>query len=163
MTRRFNPGFYTLFCFIGSVILLLSSCKGNSSDSNLIPADVIQNPNTADGDADASEMPVLEFEKDFHDFGRVIQGEKVSFGFKFTNKGKSDLIISRVSSSCGCTVPDFPKTPIKPGETHKIDVKFDSEGRRGYQNKTITIVSNTQPNTQVIRIKAEVILPEETN
>ncbi|MCO5266262.1 MAG: DUF1573 domain-containing protein [Lentimicrobium sp.] len=66
-----------------------------------------------------------------------------------------------MSSSCGCTVPDFPKTPIKPGESHKIDVKFDSEGRRGYQNKTITIVSNTQPNTQVIRIKAEVILPEE--
>jgi hypothetical protein len=106
-------------------------------------------------------MPVLEFESDFHDFGRVIQGEKVSFGFKFTNTGKSDLIISGVSSSCGCTVPDFPKTPIKPGNSHKIDVKFDSEGRRGYQNKTVTISSNTQPSTRVIRIKAEIVLPEE--
>lgn len=157
-TRRF---FYPIACFLGAAMFLLTSCRGNSSDGGLIPSDVVKNPNSADGKLDASDMPVLEFEKDFHDFGRVIQGEKVSFGFQFKNTGKSDLIISTVSSSCGCTVPDFPKTPVKPGESHRIDVKFDSEGRRGFQNKTVTIVSNTQPNTQVIRIKAEVILPEE--
>ncbi len=137
------------------------SCKPKQSDKDLLPSDIVKNPNSASGTIDADKMPVLEFESDFHDFGRVIQGEKVSFGFKFTNTGKSDLIISNVSSSCGCTVPDFPKTPVKPGESHKIDVKFDSEGRRGYQNKTVTINSNTQPSTQVIRIKAEIILPEE--
>ncbi|HPG34247.1 MAG: DUF1573 domain-containing protein [Lentimicrobiaceae bacterium] len=161
MKTRTNTPIFLLAGILSLSILLLASCNQSSSDKGLIPSDVVKNPNTADGNGDASEMPVMSFEKDFHDFGRVIQGEKVSFGFKFTNTGKSDLIISRVSSSCGCTVPDFPKTPIKPGESHKIDVKFDSEGRRGYQNKTITIVSNTQPNTQVIRIKAEVILPEE--
>lgn len=161
MKTRTNTPIFLLAGILSLSILLLVSCNQSSSDKGLIPSDVVKNPNTADGNGDASEMPVMSFEKDFHDFGRVIQGEKVSFGFKFTNTGKSDLIISRVSSSCGCTVPDFPKTPVKPGESHKIDVKFDSEGRRGYQNKTITIVSNTQPNTQVIRIKAEVILPEE--
>lgn len=139
----------------------VTSCKPKQSDKELLPSDIVKNPNSASGTIDAGKMPVLEFESDFHDFGRVIQGEKVSFGFKFTNTGKSDLIISNVSTSCGCTVPDFPKTPVKPGESHKIDVKFDSEGRRGYQNKTVTINSNTQPSTQVIRIKAEVILPEE--
>jgi hypothetical protein len=138
-----------------------SSCSPKQSDKNLLPSDMVKNPNSASGKIDADKMPVLEFESDFHDFGRVIQGEKVSFGFKFTNTGKSDLIISGVSSSCGCTVPDYPKTPVKPGSSHKIDVKFDSEGRRGYQNKTVTISSNTQPSTQVIRVKAEIILPEE--
>ena len=105
-------------------------------------------------------MPVIEFEKDVHDFGRVIQGEKVAYGFKFKNTGKSDLIISKVSSSCGCAVPDFPKVPIKPGESRKIDVKFDSQNRPGFQNKSVTIISNAQPGIQVLRIKAEVVLPE---
>jgi len=146
---------------IGLSAMFMTSCNLKQTDKELLPADIVKNPNSADGSIDADQMPVLQFETDFHDFGRVIQGEKVSFGFKFTNTGKSDLIISNVSSSCGCTVPDFPKTPIKSGESHKIDVKFDSEGRRGYQNKTVTISSNTQPSTQVIRIKAEVILPEE--
>jgi hypothetical protein len=146
---------------IGLSALLLTSCHLKQADKELLPSDIVKNPNSANGSIDADQMPVLQFESDFHDFGRVIQGEKVSFGFKFTNTGKSDLIISNVTSSCGCTVPDFPKTPIKPGESHKIDVKFDSEGRRGFQNKTVTISSNTQPSTQVVRIKAEVILPEE--
>lgn len=140
----------------------MTACNLKQSDKGLLPADIVKNPNSAGGSVDSDQMPVLEFETDFHDFGRVIQGEKVSFGFKFTNTGKSDLILSNVSTSCGCTVPDFPKTPIKPGESHRIDVKFDSDGRRGYQNKTVTINSNTQPSTQVIRIKAEVILPEES-
>lgn len=141
--------------------LFFISCNQKPGDKDLLPGDVVKNPNSADGTQDGVDMPVLEFETDFHDFGRVIQGEKVSFGFKFTNTGKTDLIISNVSTSCGCTVPDFPKTPIKPGETHKIDVRFDSEGRRGFQNKTITVSSNAQPSNQVVRIKAEVILPEE--
>lgn len=149
------------FLLIIACAFSLSSCNPKQSDKNLLPSDIVKNPNSASGINNADKMPVLEFESDFHDFGRVIQGEKVSFGFKFTNTGKSDLIISGVSSSCGCTVPDFPKTPIKPGNSHKIDVKFDSEGRRGYQNKTVTISSNTQPSTRVIRIKAEIVLPEE--
>ena len=53
--------------------------------------------------------------------------------------------------------------PIKPGESHKIDVKFDSQNRRGFQNKSVTIISNAQPNIQVLRIKAEIVLPEEAN
>jgi len=146
-----------------TAIVALTSCGQSNSDSGLLPADIVKNPNSADGNINAGDMPVMEFETDFHDFGRIIQGEKVAYGFRFTNTGKTDLIISGVSTSCGCTVPDFPKTPIKPGESHKIDVKFDSEGRRGFQNKTITISSNAQPSNKIVRIKAEVILPEQMN
>lgn len=151
---------YYIFTFAAS-FLLLAACNSANTGNELLPTDIVKNPNTASGKQDAGNMPVLEFESDFHDFGRVIQGEKVSFAFKFTNTGKSDLIITGVSSSCGCTVPEFPKAPIKPGESGKIDVKFDSEGRRGFQNKTVTISSNAQPSNQLLRIKAEVTLPEE--
>lgn len=151
----------------GSALVLIilfsfgfSSCRERSSGSDALSGDIVKNPHTADG-RENTKMPFIEFEQDFHDFGKLIQGEKVSYAFKFTNTGKTDLIISRVSSSCGCTVPDYPKTPVKPGETKKIDVKFDSEHRRGFQNKTVTIVSNAQPSAKVLRIKAQIVLPEE--
>ncbi len=139
--------------------LTFISCGNQGGSDGYLPGDIVNNPNTA-GTKQASDMPVIEFEKDVHDFGRVIQGEKVAYGFKFKNTGSSDLIISKVSSSCGCTVPDFPKVPIKPGESRKIDVKFDSQNRPGFQNKSVTIISNAQPSIQVLRIKAEVVLPE---
>jgi hypothetical protein len=138
------------------------SCKQNGEKSNLLPSDIVQNPNSASGSND-TDLPVIEFKDDFYDFGKIIQGEKVSYSFKFTNKGKSDLIISNVTSSCGCTIGAFPKIPIKPGESNKIEVMFDSENRRGFQSKTITVLSNAQPSTTTLRIKSQVILPEETN
>lgn len=150
---------YLLPVFMVMMVLGFSSCQNRSSDSAL-SGDIVKNPHTADGKENA-RMPFMEFEKDFHDFGKLIQGEKVSYAFKFTNTGKTDLIIAKVSTSCGCTVPDYPKTPIKPGETKKIDVKFDSENRRGFQNKTVTIISNAPPATRVLRIKAQIVLPEE--
>ena len=161
MINKINYSFVTKAVFF-FLTLGFISCGNQSSSDGLLPGDIVKNPNSANG-MQTSDMPVIEFEQIEHDFGRVIQGEKVSFGFKFKNAGSSDLIISKVSSSCGCTVPDFPKTPIKPGETHKIDVKFDSQNRRGFQNKSVTIISNAQPNIQVLRIKAEIVLPEEAN
>jgi hypothetical protein len=85
-----------------------------------------------------------------------LQGETVSYPFKFKNSGKSDLIIADVSTSCGCTVPSYPKEPIHPGQDGVIKVSFNSAGKHGFQNKSIVIVANTQPNTVILRIKAEV-------
>lgn len=141
-------------------VATISSCKQSNNDGNLLPSDVVKNPNSASGQID-TDTPLIEFENDFYDFGKIIQGEKVSYNFKFTNKGKTDLIISRVSTSCGCTVGDFPRVPVKPGETNSVEVKFDSENRRGFQNKTITVLSNAQPSATVLKIKAQVVLPEE--
>lgn len=142
--------------------LMHLSCKQSSDNQNLLPSDIVKNPNTASGDAD-TDLPIITFENDFYDFGKIIMGEKVSYSFKFTNTGKTDLIISRVTSSCGCTIGDFPKQPVKPGETNKVEVKFDSENRRGFQNKTVSVLSNAQPSTATLRIKAQVVLPEEIN
>ena len=136
-------------------VVVVSAC--NNKPGNL-STDVVTNPNTASGVV-KDNLPVIEFEKEIHDFGKVIQGEKVSYGFKFKNTGKSDLVISQVNTSCGCTVPKFSKEPIKPGEERVITVKFDSKGRKGIQNKSITVLSNCQPSTTVIRVKAMVIAP----
>ena len=141
-------------------ILLFSGCgsKGKNGQET-ISTDIVNNPNTASGEADQGSLPVIDFEKTEHDFGRIIEGETVAFTFNFTNSGNSDLILAEVTTSCGCTVPSYSKTPIRPGESGTIKVAFNSTGRRGYQNKDIVVVSNTQPNTSVIRIKAQVVNP----
>lgn len=119
---------------------------------------MIENPNTASGKGDLSQLPAFKFEEESHDFGKVIQGESVSYQFRFRNVGKSDLIISDVSTSCGCAVPSYPKIPIRPGQRESIKVSFNSTGKKGFQNKNIVIVANTQPNTTILRIKAEVTM-----
>jgi hypothetical protein len=86
----------------------------------------------------------VKFEEQQHDFGTVREGEVVSWEFKFTNTGDTLLIISRVVTPCGCTVAEWPKDPIKPGESGKIKVSFDSKGRPGRFNKTITVLSNSK-------------------
>lgn len=136
-------------------MILAYSCKQGVTEQ--------LNSSSSSTSQDDKELPTINFSSVSHDFGKIIQGEKVSYAFKFTNNGASDLIISKVTSSCGCTVTSFPDEPVKPGESSKIDVKFDSENRRGYQNKTITILSNTHPNTNSLRITAQVMLPGEIN
>jgi hypothetical protein len=146
-----------IFCVVSG---FLSSCnpKGGSTD---LPAGVVTNPNSANGRTDKDALPVISFEKDFHDFGKLISGEQVTYSFKFKNTGKSMLIIANVSTSCGCTVSSFPKQPIKPGEGATIDVSFDSKDRHGLQTKTITVLSNTQPPTTILRIQSSVVEPED--
>lgn len=136
---------------------ILLSCSG---DNGRIPANIVNIPNSASKDADPGVLPVLEFAALDHDFGKVIEGELVSFAFKFKNTGQSDLIIANISASCGCTAGKFPKTPVKPGEENFIEVSFDSSGREGFQSKTLTVAANTQPSTTTLTIKALVIRPE---
>ncbi len=145
---------------LSQVLWILNSCspKQNSTD---LPAGVVSNPNSAGGTYDKDALPAISFEKDFHDFGKLISGEQVTYAFKFKNTGKSLLLISNVSTSCGCTVSSFPKQPIKPGEGATIDVSFDSEGRHGLQAKSITVFSNTQPPTTTLRIQSQVVEPED--
>ena len=102
---------------------------------------------------------MITFEETEHDFGKIIEGETVNFSFRFTNTGKSDLLLAEVTSSCGCTVPSYPKMPIRPGEQGEVKVAFNSNGRKGFQSKTVLVASNTQPNTTLLRIKAQVVNP----
>jgi hypothetical protein len=118
---------------------------------------VVFNPNSASGNENKDLLPVIKFDESEHDFGRILEGETVSYEFAFTNTGKSDLLIADVSTSCGCTVPSYPKAPLRPGEKGIVKVTFNSQGRRGYQTKNVIVVSNTQPNTTILKIKAQVI------
>ncbi|MEZ5083228.1 MAG: DUF1573 domain-containing protein [Bacteroidales bacterium] len=144
-----------LIIFISLLFFSVVSCN---RDSGKLSSDVVSNPNSASGKT-MGGLPKVEFEKDFHDFGKLIQGEKATVNFKFKNTGDEDLLITQVKSSCGCTVTEFPKDPISPGNEGIIKVSFDSAGRKGVQSKSINVVHNGQPNNTVIRIKAMVIEP----
>ena len=103
------------------------------------------------------DLPVMSFERAEHDFGTIKEGDVVETSFAFTNTGKSDLIILDARGSCGCTVPEYPKnTPIAPGETREIKVKFDSANKPGNQTKTVTLTNNTERGRDILRIKTMV-------
>ncbi|KIX21776.1 hypothetical protein SY27_06705 [Flavobacterium sp. 316] len=103
------------------------------------------------------KLPKVEFDKADHDFGTIKSGDKVSTEFIVKNIGESDLIISNAEATCGCTVPDYPKQPLKPGETAPIKVTFDSSGKSGQQSKTVTLTTNTESGKETFTIKANVL------
>ena len=92
---------------------------------------------------DPAEAPVLTFETPNYDFGNLPSGASVDHYFKFTNSGKSPLIIKDAKGSCGCTVPEFPKTPIAPGATDSIKITYNAGSQTGSQKKTVTLTTNT--------------------
>lgn len=102
----------------------------------------------------------MTFQKEVHDYGDVKQGGNGTCEFKFTNTGTAPLTIQDAKGSCGCTVPEWPKTPIKPGETASIKVKYDTN-RVGPINKTVTVTANIEGGTKVIRIKGNVLAAEQ--
>jgi hypothetical protein len=101
-----------------------------------------------------SELIFREYQ---HDFGKVSEGEKLSYTFIFDNKGTSDLIISSATTTCGCTIPKFDKKPITPGANGNVEVVFDTSGRSGIQTKIITVKSNASIPVVLIKITAEVV------
>lgn len=100
--------------------------------------------------------PVVAFDKTEYDFGTVLEGTIVETTFKVTNNGKTDLIISNAQATCGCTVPVWPKEPIKPGESGDVLVKFNTTGKPNKQSKTVTLYTNTATGREVVRLKGSV-------
>jgi len=131
-----------LFCFF----ILLVACKSNTNGKD-----------TASRDKALAGPAQIKFETDMHDFGEVNEGEKVSFSFRFTNTGKGPLIITGIASSCGCTVGEYTHDTISSGTHGDVTVSFDSWKRAGFQQKSVTVNSNTNPSSQILRIKAMVI------
>lgn len=154
--------------FIAATLVILTACKNENKtevqDAILAPTESITQENmgeitdqTISTEATANtEFPVMDFEKTEHDFGTIAQGENVSHVFKFTNTGKTDLLIANAKGSCGCTVPEYPRTPIKPGESGEMKVTFSSAGRNGMQSKTVDITTNTALGQQQLVIKASI-------
>ena len=98
----------------------------------------------------------IAFDRTEHDFGTINEGDIVETIFSFTNTGKSELIISSAKGSCGCTVPEWPKEPILPGEKGEIKVKFNSDRKPNKQQKNVTLVTNTNEGKEILIIKAQV-------
>ncbi|KIA91559.1 hypothetical protein OC25_21175 [Pedobacter kyungheensis] len=104
-----------------------------------------------------ADAPVIVFERDIYDFGKIEQGEKVKHDFKLKNTGKSPLIVSNATATCGCTIPQVPGEPILPGKEGIISVVFNSEGKMGMQDKVVTVTSNANPTTTTVHLVGEVL------
>ncbi|AFL83183.1 Protein of unknown function (DUF1573) [Belliella baltica DSM 15883] len=105
---------------------------------------------------DPSTLGVFSFEEVEYDFGTIAEGKIVEHVFNFVNEGQAPLVISNVTASCGCTTPDYTKTPVKPGETGFVKVAFNSTGKPGTQAPTVSIQANTSPNVNRLRLKGNV-------
>ena len=107
--------------------------------------DKLQTNNQLTQQVEIKDATTVQIIDSAYNFGKVADGEFVSYNFRFKNIGTKPLIVTNVSASCGCTVPEKPEQPIKPGETGFIKVKFDSKGRVGNAHKTVTVSSNAEP------------------
>ena len=142
------------------ILLAMTGCKsGGEKNNTAVSPELITNPITASGKKSGSKLPEMTFETTHHNFGIMMQGEKLTYTFTFTNTGGSDLLISDASSTCGCTIPEYSKAPIKPGATGKVEVRFDSAGKSGSVSKTVRLLTNAQPNSVELEITAEVYVP----
>ena len=135
------------------IIIGLISCE---TKENKLDTSLVNNPSSADGARRVTNVPEIEFQKTEHDFGKILQGEQVSYTFRFKNVGNAPLIITSIEKTCGCTSPDFSNEPIKPGEEGKITITYDSKGHKGFQNKRLIVKANTNPSETILRIKAHV-------
>ncbi|MCH2480511.1 MAG: DUF1573 domain-containing protein [Flavobacteriales bacterium] len=130
--------------------ILFSFLACNESASKKINTDIAQNQISKD-----RKYAEITFDRIFHDFGNVNEGEMAKTVFTFTNTSENDLYIVDARGSCGCTVPKYPKNvAIKPGETGEIEVNFDTTGRPNLQQKMIKVSANTSTGGEMLRIQA---------
>lgn len=151
-----------LFIVLGAAVL--NGCQlTDHSERGEVTTEGLNFPTSGYEKVDPADLPRISFDAPHMDMGKIVQGAQVETRFTFTNVGGRPLVITDVRSTCGCTVgKDWPKHPIKPGEEAHIDVSFDSEGRTGIQNKTITVVANTSPPSNVLTLSGEVVGPTAT-
>lgn len=152
---------YLLIALLG---IGAASCNNNTPEApkDKLPTSLVNNPHTANGidTVSAANKPTMDFKDTVHEFGTIHQGESVTHEFTFTNNGKTPLVISNASGSCGCTVPVYPKDPVAPGKSEVIKVTFNSTGKGGHQEKSVTITTNTVRGFNMLYIKGEVEVPK---
>lgn len=131
--------------FLACAVLFFTACQQHKESKT-----------TAGKAVAAADAPQIKFDQPIYDFGVIKEGEKVQNTFTFKNTGKSPLIITNATATCGCTQPEYPEAPVKPGETGTIRVTFDSTGKNGMQDKQITITSNASPEAEKLHLVGEV-------
>lgn len=108
------------------------------------------------------DATTLQFEHQEFDFGTIKQGDVVKHTFVFTNTGEFDAIIENVKPSCGCTSLKAPTEPIPPGEKGEIEIEFNSAGKSGHQDKSVTIIYNGNPRFEQVYFMGDIEVPEGT-
>lgn len=106
--------------------------------------------------AQSNTKPEFKFNEEKHDFGKIPQGKPVTTVFTYTNVGQEPLIVTQVQPTCGCTIADFTKTPVKKGESGTIKITYNAAVIAPF-NKSITVVSNASTPTKIISIVGEVV------
>jgi hypothetical protein len=147
MTRK------SLSLLVFSFVFIVTSCKQESAADKITDADMKA---IKEEKAMIGKFPKIELDKETHDFGTIAEGALVETEFMVKNIGETDLVITEAKGSCGCTVPEPPKEPIKPGASAPIKVSFDSKGKPGNQEKTVTLTTNTEVGRETFKIKANV-------
>lgn len=130
-----------------------SNVQETATEQSVTPATAAE-PKVIDPNAKYGKMEFASLE---HDFGQINGDDKVETVFTFTNTGEADIVISNAKGSCGCTVPDYPKEPIAPGQKADIKVSFSPKGKNGMQNKTVTLTTNTEAGIETLRVKANIV------
>lgn len=137
---------YLFYCF---AFLSLAGCYERGKESKKQTA-----ANTAEALNEHTSVQIID---STYNFGKVTDGEKVVFNYRFMNSGDKPLVISAASASCGCTVPERPEQPIAPGETGVIKVVFDSKGRVGPVHKEVNVTSNAMPEFPTLILTGDVM------
>ncbi|HEY0055708.1 MAG TPA: DUF1573 domain-containing protein [Pedobacter sp.] len=142
-----------LLLFTASAILV--SCNNTDKATTQSGSDTASavSPTSA---VESNKNVSIAFKSNNYDFGKITDGEKVTHDFEFTNTGTAPLIISNATAACGCTVPEYPKEPVAPGQSGIIKVVFNSAGKTGMQHKVVTLTTNANPPLTEIYITGEV-------
>lgn len=155
-------------------LFLLTGCKNenqntNTNDSNQDSSikhglnhskDATESPfdSMKPKDPEADQIALIEFLEVSHDFGTIKEGDIVKHTFKFQNAGKKNpLVITNVIADCGCTTPDWTREPITPGKFGQITLQFNSDGKKGRVNKSVTVEANTEKPRYILKFRADVI------
>jgi len=146
--------FSRAFLFAAAV-LAFASCS-NPKPTELRAGDVIYNNNSANGKS-TGKISKIAFGTTNYNFGKVVDGTLVKYSFSFKNVGEAPLVIAGAQASCGCTIPDWPREPIAPGDSGVIKIEFNSKGRVGKVNKTVTVTANTEPSKTELNITGDVM------
>jgi hypothetical protein len=142
-----------VFALLFSATIIVSCGQGNATAKiNKENLDLAKTRDVAIKKGAAS----ISFDSNEYDFGTVDEGDVVETTFKVTNSGKTDLVITDAKVTCGCTVPVWPKKPIKPGQTEDVKVKFNTSGKQNRQQKNITLITNTESGREILTLKGMV-------
>lgn len=147
--------FVSALCLTG---VIFSACENKEQkvDQSIIESsDSSSADKAAETAAETQAATKISFEENQFDFGKINKGEMVTHVFKFKNSGTAPLIIVDAKASCGCTVPQWTKDPVMPGESGDIEVKYNGSGS-GKIHKTVTVYANTEPKETVLEIMADV-------